>query len=155
MADLDTLESAKDLTRDQASAAIEALTLALRTTERRRRRMTMAWFKVDDNYWSHPKVMFQSLDASGLWVRAASWSANHLTDGSFPVKVAHQIIPRRAQAIDAIGDELEALGTVDPRQRRMGVPRLGRLPANPRQSRGRTRPTTGTTTTLAHQARDA
>jgi hypothetical protein len=70
----------------------------------------MTWFKVDDNYWSHPKVMFQSLEASGLWVRAASWTANHLTDGRIPVKVAHMIIPKRPRAIDALADELEASG---------------------------------------------
>ena len=41
----------------------------------------MAWFKVDDGFWSHPKVLELSPDAVALWVRAGSYSAAHLTDG--------------------------------------------------------------------------
>ena len=41
----------------------------------------MAWFKIDDQFWSHPKVNDLSAAAGWLWVRAGSWSANHLTDG--------------------------------------------------------------------------
>lgn len=41
----------------------------------------MAWFKVDDGFWSHPKVMTMSPGATSLWVRAGSYSCQHLTDG--------------------------------------------------------------------------
>lgn len=34
----------------------------------------MAWAKIDDGWWCHPKVMALSLPASGLWARALSWS---------------------------------------------------------------------------------
>ena len=42
----------------------------------------MPWFKVDDGFWSHPKVLGLSAQAVALWVRAGSYCANHLTDGN-------------------------------------------------------------------------
>jgi hypothetical protein len=45
----------------------------------------MAWFKVDDHFWSHPKTGDLSDGATALWLRAGSWSAGHLTDGFIPV----------------------------------------------------------------------
>lgn len=44
----------------------------------------MTWFKVDDNFAMHPKAMAAGNSALGLWVRAGSWSAAHLTDGWIP-----------------------------------------------------------------------
>lgn len=41
----------------------------------------MPWFKVDDHFWSHPKVNDLSPSAVALWVRAGSFAAQHLTDG--------------------------------------------------------------------------
>jgi hypothetical protein len=41
----------------------------------------MAWFKVDDGFWSHPKTLALSNDAVALWVRAGTWSCQQLTDG--------------------------------------------------------------------------
>lgn len=41
----------------------------------------MPWFKVDDQFWSHPKVVELSAEAVALWVRAGSYAAQHLTDG--------------------------------------------------------------------------
>jgi hypothetical protein len=41
----------------------------------------MTWFKVDDGFWSHPKTMYLSADATSLWVRAGSYCGQHLTDG--------------------------------------------------------------------------
>ena len=40
----------------------------------------MAWAKVDDGWWSHPKVMGLSLSARGLWVSALSWSCHQRMD---------------------------------------------------------------------------
>lgn len=45
------------------------------------RGQAMTWFKVDDRFHSHPKVLGLSLAAAGLWVRAGSWCAAHETDG--------------------------------------------------------------------------
>lgn len=41
----------------------------------------MPWFKVDDGFWSHPKVLDLSNDALALWLKAGTYSAQHLTDG--------------------------------------------------------------------------
>lgn len=44
----------------------------------------MAWFRVDDGFWCHPKVIGCPPAAVALWVRAGSWSAAQLTDGRVP-----------------------------------------------------------------------
>lgn len=41
----------------------------------------MPWFKIDDQFWSHPKVLELSDEAVALWVRAGSYCSGHLTDG--------------------------------------------------------------------------
>jgi hypothetical protein len=41
----------------------------------------MAWFKLDDTMWSHPKFLRLSDKAFRLWVRAGAYCAQHLTDG--------------------------------------------------------------------------
>ncbi len=44
----------------------------------------MAWFRLDDGFADHPKVLRCSLAAIGLWTKAGAWSAKHLTDGEIP-----------------------------------------------------------------------
>lgn len=44
----------------------------------------MPWFKVDDGFAFHRKVITAGNKAVGLWVRAGSWSAHQLTDGHVP-----------------------------------------------------------------------
>ncbi|MEV5911096.1 hypothetical protein AB0M00_19610 [Streptomyces chartreusis] len=44
----------------------------------------MPWFVVDDSAWSHPKVTAAGNAALGLWMRAGSYAAQHLTDGIVP-----------------------------------------------------------------------
>lgn len=46
----------------------------------------MAWFKVDDKFHSHEKLIGVSLEALGLWVVCGSWSADHQRDGFVPTK---------------------------------------------------------------------
>lgn len=41
----------------------------------------MAWAKVEEQFWSHPKCDGISLQAIGLWVLALSWSSDKMTDG--------------------------------------------------------------------------
>lgn len=41
----------------------------------------MAWLRIEDSLWSHPKFLRLSDKAFRLWVRAATYSAQHLTDG--------------------------------------------------------------------------
>lgn len=40
----------------------------------------MAWARVDDGWWCHPKVMRLSLAARGLWASALSWSCHQRYD---------------------------------------------------------------------------
>ena len=44
----------------------------------------MTWFKVDDTFAIHPKVVQAGNDAIGLWARAGSWCSQQLTGGRFP-----------------------------------------------------------------------
>lgn len=48
----------------------------------------MAWFKVDDGFYTHPKVMAiprgERMACIGLWLTAGVWSAQQLTDGFVP-----------------------------------------------------------------------
>lgn len=47
----------------------------------------MTWFKLDDSFGDHRKVVRAGNAATGLWVRACTWSARHLTDGRIPREV--------------------------------------------------------------------
>lgn len=49
------------------------------------------WFKVDDSFWSHPKVIAAGNAAIGLWTRCGSWCAEHKTDGLIPEAFAKQV----------------------------------------------------------------
>lgn len=40
----------------------------------------MAWARVDDGWWAHPKVLGLSLGARGLWVTTLSWSCAQRKD---------------------------------------------------------------------------
>ena len=44
----------------------------------------MTWFRVEDTFGNHPKVNRAGNAAVGLWVRCATYSAQHLTDGRIP-----------------------------------------------------------------------
>ena len=68
----------------------------------------MPWFKIDDGFWSHPKVLELSPDALALWVRAGSYSAGHLTDGEVKPSIL-----RLMGADDAAADELVESGLWD------------------------------------------
>lgn len=53
----------------------------------------MTWFKVDDGFHSHPKVLSipekESAGALRLWLIAGSWCASNLTDGHVPGYMIH------------------------------------------------------------------
>lgn len=51
----------------------------------------MPWFRVDDTFSHHAKVMEAGNSAVGLWVRAGAWSMQQLTDGFIPRHVAKQL----------------------------------------------------------------
>jgi hypothetical protein len=58
----------------------------------------MAWNRLDDSFYDHPKAARTSLAAIGLWTKALSYCARHLTDGFVPtlivIDLAH--LPREA-----------------------------------------------------------
>ncbi|MEV4271950.1 hypothetical protein [Micromonospora aurantiaca (nom. illeg.)] len=66
----------------------------------------MTWFKVDDSFHSHPKVLAASPAALGLWVVAGSWSGANLSDGFVP----DHVLPRLLPDSDALAKELVTAG---------------------------------------------
>lgn len=53
----------------------------------------MTWFKVDDSFHSHPKILATEPAALGLWVVAGAWSSSNLTDGFVPDHVLSRLLP--------------------------------------------------------------
>lgn len=49
----------------------------------------MPWFRLEDSFYDNPKVRRAGNAAVGLWVRCATWSARHLTDGVVAADIAH------------------------------------------------------------------
>ena len=66
----------------------------------------VTWFKVDDSFYSHPKVMMTSPGALGLWVVAGTWSAANLTDGFVSVQALPRLLPDSAE----LAEELVTVG---------------------------------------------
>jgi hypothetical protein len=58
----------------------------------------MPWFLVDDGLAFHPKIIAAGNAATGLWARAGSWSAQHLTEGSVSADIA-RTLGSRAEAV--------------------------------------------------------
>lgn len=50
----------------------------------------MPWFKVDDGFHGHPKVIALSPEAVGIWTLAGSWSAKYLTDGEVHANIVRR-----------------------------------------------------------------
>ena len=51
----------------------------------------MTWFKVDDGFYDHPKVVGLSLSVRGLWLTSGTYCARHLTDGHITRKQARRL----------------------------------------------------------------
>ena len=58
----------------------------------------MTWFKVDDGFYDHPKVIDLPLAAVGLWALAGAYCARHLTDGVITDRQIRAIGGTRKQA---------------------------------------------------------
>jgi hypothetical protein len=64
----------------------------------------VTWFRVDDNLAHHAKTLAAGNAAMGLWVRAGSWAAHHLTGGVIPDAVIPSLGTRQqANALVAAG----------------------------------------------------
>lgn len=57
----------------------------------------MAWFKVDDRLWSHPKWLNLSLEAKALWVSAGAYCAEHESDGFISRQTLAIVLPNSRQ----------------------------------------------------------
>lgn len=66
----------------------------------------MTWFKVDDTFHAHPKVLATDPAALGLWVVAGAWSGAHLTEGFVPDHALPRLLPDSA----ALARQLVASG---------------------------------------------
>jgi hypothetical protein len=66
----------------------------------------MPWFKVDDGFHGHPKVVELSLAAVGLWTLAGSWCAKYLTDGMVPTKTVTRLGGDASEAGELVAAEL-------------------------------------------------
>ncbi|MCT1685479.1 hypothetical protein [Pseudoglutamicibacter cumminsii] len=64
----------------------------------------MAWFKVDDNFYDHPKVDSLTLEAVGVWLLCGTYAARHLTDGHIATRRAY----RMGATEDTISELVEA-----------------------------------------------
>lgn len=64
----------------------------------------MPWFKVDDGFHGHPKVVDLSLEAIGLWTLAGSWCSSYLTDG----EVTKRAMQRLGGTLDAAAELIGA-----------------------------------------------
>ena len=58
----------------------------------------MPWFRIDDGFWCHPKVLRCTHRAIALWVRAGSWCAQQLTDGYVPASALPMLNATRTDA---------------------------------------------------------
>lgn len=51
----------------------------------------MTWVKLDDGFWSNPKVDSVGNEAAGVYSRALSYCGCHETDGAVPDSIARYI----------------------------------------------------------------
>ncbi|MEV7770474.1 HNH endonuclease [Kitasatospora sp. NPDC086791] len=64
----------------------------------------MPWFKIDDGFHCHPKVLAAGTPAIGLYVRCGSWAAQQTSAGIVPKAVARMYgTPRMARSLVAAG----------------------------------------------------
>lgn len=62
----------------------------------------MTWFKVDDGFHGHKKVARAGIPAMGLWIVAATWCADNLTDGFLPDYIAARLDPDYEEHADRL-----------------------------------------------------
>lgn len=63
----------------------------------------MTWVKLDDGFWSNPKVDGVGNEAAGVYARALSYCGCHETDGTIPDSVVRYI--GRIRAWEALVDK--------------------------------------------------
>ena len=71
----------------------------------------MAWFRIDDHLYSHPKWIGASKGSRALWASAGSWSAGQLLDGFVPASVLPILGGNRREATELVEAGLWAVDT--------------------------------------------
>jgi hypothetical protein len=70
----------------------------------------MAWFKVDDGFYSSRKVLSiprsRRFEALGLWTTCGAWSSKELTDGFVPREIVEEFGGKQSQINDLISAKL-------------------------------------------------
>lgn len=66
----------------------------------------MPWFKVDDGFHGHPKVVELTLEAVGAWALAGSWCAAYLTDGEIGIRSLQRLGGGKEQAVELVNSGL-------------------------------------------------
>jgi len=66
----------------------------------------MPWFKVDDGFYRNPKTAPLSDAAQALWLRAATWSCDLLTDGVIPEAMISVLRGRKKTASELVASGL-------------------------------------------------
>lgn len=62
----------------------------------------MTWFKVDDAFHSHPKVLAAGAAPLGLWVVAGSWCGANLTGGFVPDFVLPRLVDNAVEYAEVL-----------------------------------------------------
>ncbi|WP_343466372.1 hypothetical protein AAI421_14555 [Rhodococcus aetherivorans] len=78
----------------------------------------MTWFKVDDGFYDHPKVLGLDMSAIGLWTMAGAYCARHLTDGVITDRQIRSIGGTRKQAEKLVTAGLWSADDAPPSARR-------------------------------------
>ena len=60
------------------------------------------WFKVDDGFHGHPKVVELSTSAVGVWTLCGSWCAKYLTDGAVNLKTIRRLGGDESDALELV-----------------------------------------------------
>lgn len=78
----------------------------------------MTWFRVDDGFYDHPKVLDAGVAAIGLWTLAGAYCARHLTDGVITDRQIRAIGGTRKQAQKLVESGLWSCDGAPPNARR-------------------------------------
>jgi hypothetical protein len=74
----------------------------------------VSWFKVDDGFHSHPKVLALPLDAIGLWTKCGAYCAQYAKlEGFVSLEVATALSGLGASKTKTLGDRLVKAGLWD------------------------------------------
>lgn len=69
----------------------------------------MTWFKVDDGFHAHPKVIAAGVEAIGLWTLAGSYAAHYGLSGRVDRAVVERLVDHK-KTVTRLADKLVSVG---------------------------------------------